>query len=601
MLTSSMVKKIYVDLIKPFENHIEFLKSLGIDGNTNLSTCATHSNKNTETNKAKNNYNYNVHPIVIKASHADLNEFVCEVCDNEITEDILMRSCDECDCTFHRSCINNYDVFQFPNNSIYQKNLRSSWYCPKCLVGSCDFAFQQGDDYTLFEFEDFADSFENLFFEENPLLSTLSKEKQKVEIEKMFWNFVNSPGKSLTVEYGSDIHTDTSGFPSSVEMHHNKYSKDSWNLNNLPLHKDSLFHNITTDISGMTQPWIYIGMLFSTFCWHCEDHYTYSINYQHFGETKTWYGVPGDHAEEFEKTVKNTAPELFEKQPDLLFQLVTMVSPDVLLKDNVPCYTIKQQPGQFVITWPKVYHSGFNHGFNCNEAVNFAPLNWLPYGAESSKTYKLLKRAPVFSFDSLVIRTAKLDHRKVAFKWLYPYLKNIINEEISLRESIISKYPTIPVYLLPSDVPEEKYQCAVCQSLPYLSRVVIKKKLSIFKKRKYHNGTLISGRSHKNLKCRGNIAQNSQIRKRGRPPKTATNLSSNKISEHKTNDMSSLYGVFSDELGNKYEFEKDCITVCHSHVPNDYSENSLFDIELHLKWTNSELQKILSDFKNQVN
>ena len=49
---------------------------------------------------------------------------------------------------------------------------------------------------------------------------------------------------------------------------------------------------------------LYIGMLFATFAWHVEDHYLYSINYQHLGAAKTWYGVPGSHAEGFEAVVK---------------------------------------------------------------------------------------------------------------------------------------------------------------------------------------------------------------------------------------------------------------------------------------------------------
>lgn len=50
------------------------------------------------------------------------------------------------------------------------------------------------------------------------------------------------------------------------------------------------------------------------------------------GEPKTWYGVPGGMAEQFEEAMKNAAPELFQAQPDLLHQLVTIMNPNILMK-----------------------------------------------------------------------------------------------------------------------------------------------------------------------------------------------------------------------------------------------------------------------------
>jgi len=63
------------------------------------------------------------------------------------------------------------------------------------------------------------------------------------------------------------------------------------NLNNLSQAPDSLFQIITTkveSISGISSPWVYLGMLFASFCWHVEDLYMYSVNFMHKGAPKTW-------------------------------------------------------------------------------------------------------------------------------------------------------------------------------------------------------------------------------------------------------------------------------------------------------------------------
>lgn len=54
------------------------------------------------------------------------------------------------------------------------------------------------------------------------------------------------------------------------------------------------------------------------------------------GEPKTWYGAPGYAAEQLENVMKSLAPELFESQPDLLHQLVTIMNPNVLMEHGVP-------------------------------------------------------------------------------------------------------------------------------------------------------------------------------------------------------------------------------------------------------------------------
>jgi histone demethylase JARID1 len=162
----------------------------------------------------------------------------------------------------------------------------------------------------------------------------------------------------------------SSGFPVKEKDPQNKYSSSGWNLNNIATQSKSLFCHIRNDISGMMVPWLYVGMVFSTFCWHTEDHYTYSINYNHWGETKTWYGIPSSDAIKFEIAMKKRVPKLFETNPDLLFHLTTLVSPDYLRKKRVQVFALDQRAGEFVITFPRSYHAGFNHG------VSISPFSY---------------------------------------------------------------------------------------------------------------------------------------------------------------------------------------------------------------------------------
>ncbi|KAL4712461.1 hypothetical protein ACJJTC_007477 [Scirpophaga incertulas] len=397
-----------------------------------------------------------------------LAKYMCHVCGRgDVEEQMLL--CDGCDDSYHTFCL-------VPPLADVPKG---DWRCPVCIAEEVSkpteaFGFEQATrEYTLQQFGEMADQFKSDYFNMPVHMVPTST------VEKEFWRVVSSIDEDVTVEYGADLHSmdHGSGFPTKASAHlypgEQQYAESSWNLNNLPVLEGSVLGHINADISGMKIPWLYVGMCFATFCWHNEDHWSYSINYLHWGEPKTWYGVPSSKAEQFEAAMKAAAPELFQLQPDLLHQLVTIMNPNVLMKAGVPVYRTDQHAGEFVITFPRAYHAGFNQGYNFAEAVNFTPADWLKMGRECIQHYSTLRRYCVFSHDELVCKMALEAESLSVTVALAAYrdMRAMLHDERRLRKALLDWGVTEAEREAFELLPDDERQCHVCKTTCFLSCV----------------------------------------------------------------------------------------------------------------------------------
>uniref|UniRef100_A0A8C3S8U3 [histone H3]-trimethyl-L-lysine(4) demethylase n=1 Tax=Chelydra serpentina TaxID=8475 RepID=A0A8C3S8U3_CHESE len=402
-----------------------------------------------------------------KSTNVDL--YVCLLCGSGNDEDRLLL-CDGCDDSYHTFCLIP-PLHDVP---------KGDWRCPQCLAQECNkpqeaFGFEQAArDYTLRTFGEMADAFKSDYF--NMPVHMVPTEL----VEKEFWRLVSTIEEDVTVEYGADIASKEfgSGFPVrdrkiKFRPEEEEYLDSGWNLNNMPVMEQSVLAHITADICGMKLPWLYVGMCFSSFCWHIEDHWSYSINYLHWGEPKTWYGAPGYAAEQLEDVMKKLAPELFVSQPDLLHQLVTIMNPNTLMAHGVPVYRTNQCAGEFVITFPRAYHSGFNQGFNFAEAVNFCTVDWLPLGRQCVEHYRLLNRYCVFSHDEMICKMAsKADVLDVVVaSTVQKDMAVMIEDEKALREAVHKLGVTDSERMAFEMLPDDERQCIKCKTTCFMSAV----------------------------------------------------------------------------------------------------------------------------------
>ncbi|XP_036869676.2 lysine-specific demethylase 4D-like [Manis javanica] len=190
------------------------------------------------------------------------------------------------------------------------------------------------------------------------------------DLERKFWKtrLYSSP------IYGADVNG--SLFDANTKQ---------WNLRHLGTIQDLLEQECGVVIEGVNTPYLYFGMWKTTFAWHTEDMDLYSINYVHFGEPKTWYAVPPEHGWRLEHLAKELFPASAHSCGAFMRHKVALMSPTVLRDNRIPFSRVTQQAGEFIVTFPYGYHAGFNHGFNCAEAINFAMPRWIDYGKAASQ------------------------------------------------------------------------------------------------------------------------------------------------------------------------------------------------------------------------
>lgn len=133
---------------------------------------------------------------------------------------------------------------------------------------------------------------------------------------------------------------------------------------------------------------------------------------------------------------------------------VTQLSPSILKSEEVPVYRCVQNKGEFVLTFPRAYHSGFNSGFNCAEAVNVAPVDWLPHGQNAIELYRDQGRKTSISHDKLLLGAAR---EAVKAQWEIHLLKkntpdNLRWKSVCGKDGVLSRAFKVSITALASQL-----------------------------------------------------------------------------------------------------------------------------------------------------
>ncbi|XP_070507346.1 uncharacterized protein Jarid2 isoform X2 [Chironomus tepperi] len=293
------------------------------------------------------------------------------------------------------------------------------------------------------------------------------------EIETEYWRHVAVRDSHVCVHYGSiDSSAYGYGFPAhGPKTKLSPCAKHPWNLKVLTNNCGSILRSLGP-VMGVTVPTLHVGMLFSAVCWYRDPHGLPWVEYLHTGASKIWYAVPDEQSSNFRSALTSLVPSHCQNKTIWLPCDTTMVPPYMLTDRNVSLCRTEQQPGQFVVVFPRAYTSSVCTGYTVSESVYFATHNWLDTAHLDFKDIQDSCEPMMFSLEQLLFAIANDQRSKEdTIKKILPMLKEVFDMEKKnrnlLKESGVNAVEKI--HEVKKQINAEELECNYCRANLHIS------------------------------------------------------------------------------------------------------------------------------------
>ncbi|XP_021932109.1 uncharacterized protein LOC110835814 isoform X2 [Zootermopsis nevadensis] len=254
------------------------------------------------------------------------------------------------------------------------------------------------------------------------------------EVEQEFWRHVTLRQSHVCVHSGS---IDSSGWGYGFPCSKNSpFARHPWNLKVLTNNSGSILRSIGP-IMGVTVPTLHVGMLFTACCWYRDPHGLPWVEYLHTGANKIWYGIPDEYSSVFRSALTKLVPRYCKNKTIWLPSDTAMVPPPMLVKHGVSlCHTV-QEPGQFILVFPRAFTSSICTGYLVSESVYFAQPNWLNTAEQVFRDIQNSCEPSMFSLERLLFSISTDGRTNVeVLKQVLPMIVQIRQQELDYRKQL---------------------------------------------------------------------------------------------------------------------------------------------------------------------
>ncbi|XP_033221882.1 protein Jumonji [Belonocnema kinseyi] len=314
------------------------------------------------------------------------------------------------------------------NDNEEEEDEDSSDEIEECIV--------KGRNMPLNAFYRIARNTQRMWFSENQRSGNEAEGASASEVEAAFWKHVAEKKRHVCV-HAASIDSSGRGFGFSVAKN-SPCARHPWNLKVLTNNAGSVLRAMGP-LMGVTVPTLHVGMLFSACCWYRDPHGLPWIEYLHTGAKKIWYGIPDEHSNNFRNALSKMVPRYCKNKKIWLPSDTAMVPPEMLVKNDVPLCQTVQEPGQFIVVFPKAFTSSICTGYVVSESVYFAQSSWLETAEQVFQDIHDSCEPSIFSFERLLFSLINDTRSHVEIlKQILPTVKRVCEREIDYRRQLKS-------------------------------------------------------------------------------------------------------------------------------------------------------------------